>query len=114
MSEPQSIYVLFAPYGQLSGDGQLRESFHERRDRKGADYPMWYLTPELVREFKISEESGLEAVAALDASTIAWLKLRFGGKSVTCELDVDQLSKSAVDAPPPPVNKDISLKSSSS
>ena len=114
MSEPQSICVLLAPHGQLSGDGQLRESFHERRERKGADYPMWYLTPDLVMQFKISEESGYEAVAALDPSTIAWLKLRFGGERLNCLLDVDHLSESAGEAPPPPDNKDISLNASSS
>ena len=81
MSESKTLNVLIAPEGQLQGNGQLRESFHERRDRRGADYPMWFLNSSLVSKFNITEKEGYEAVVAEDATTIAWLKLRFGGES---------------------------------
>ena len=61
MSETKTLNVLLAPEGQLQGNGQLRESFHERRSRKGADYPMWFLNSLLVNKFKITEEEGFEA-----------------------------------------------------
>ena len=37
MSEPQALYALLAPSGQLTGNGQLRETVSERRNRKGND-----------------------------------------------------------------------------
>ena len=91
MSETKALNVLIAPEGQLQGNGQLRESFHERRDRKGADYPMWFLNASLVSKFKITEKEGYEAVVAEDPTTIAWLKLRFGGEKLTKELNIDEL-----------------------
>ena len=91
MSEPKTLNVLLAPEGQLQGNGQLRESFHERRDRRGADYPMWYLNSSLVSKFNITEKKGYEAVVAEDPTTIAWLKLRFGGEKLSKELNIDEL-----------------------
>ena len=91
MSETKALNVLIAPKGQLQGNGQLRESFHERRDRKGADYPMWFLNASLVSKFNITEKEGYEAVVAEDPTTIAWLKLRFGGEKLTKELNIDEL-----------------------
>jgi hypothetical protein len=74
----QTLSLLLAPIGQLSGDGQLRELFEERRDRKGANVELWYLPPALVQELGVG--SALEeAVLAGDPAVITWLWLRFGG-----------------------------------
>tara|TARA_B100000700_G_C14605717_1_gene651255 strand:- start:234 stop:572 length:339 start_codon:yes stop_codon:yes gene_type:complete len=109
MSEPQTVSVLLAPLGELSGDGQLFESFTERRDRKGKDYPMWYLTPELVMRFNLSSKQDLEAVVAEDPLVIAWLKLRFGGEKSQTKLDIDLLKEIAIAPPPKPERRDIGL-----
>jgi len=108
MSETKALNVLLAPEGQLQGNGQLRESFHERRDRRGADYPMWYLNSSLVSKFNITEKEGYEAVVAEDATTIAWLKLRFGGEKLSIELNIDELWEHASLPPDPPERRDIS------
>ena len=108
MSETKTLNVLLAPDGQLQGNGQLRESFHERRDRKGADYPMWYLNSSLVSKFNITEKDGYEAVVAEDATTIAWLRLRFGGEKLSKELNIDELWEHASLPPDPPERRDIS------
>ncbi len=110
MSEPQALHVLLAPEGQLCGNGQLRESIHERRSRKGNDYPMWYLTPEKVKKLNLTDESGVEAVIAEDSSTIAWLKLRFGGKRTTTNINKDQLWEIAPEPPEPDKRRDIGIK----
>ena len=110
MSEPKTLNVLLAPEGQLQGNGQLRESFHERRDRKGGDYPMWFLNSSLVSRFNITREQGFEAVVAEDSTTIAWLKLRFGGERLTKTLDVEELWEHASLPPEPPDIKDISTQ----
>ena len=110
MSETKTLNVLLAPEGQLQGNGQLRESFHERRDRKGADYPMWYLNSKLVSKFNITEKEGYEAVVAEDATTIAWLKLRFGGEKLSKELNIDELWEHASLPPEPPEIKDIAIQ----
>ena len=108
MSETKTLNVLLAPEGQLQGNGQLRESFYERRNRKGEDYPMWFLNSSLVGKFNITEEEGYEAVVAEDSTTIAWLKLRFGGKSLTKTLDIEDLWQYASKLPDPPERRDIS------
>ena len=108
MSETKTLNILLAPEGQLQGNGQLRESFHERRDRRGADYPMWYLNSSLVSKFNITEKEGYEAVVAEDATTIAWLKLRFGGEKLRKELNIDELWEHASLPPDPPERRDIS------
>ena len=110
MSETKTLNVLLAPEGQLQGNGQLRESFHERRDRRGADYPMWFLNSSLVSKFNITEKEGYEAVVAEDATTIAWLKLRFGGEKFTKTLDIEELWEYASLPPEPPEIKDISTQ----
>ena len=107
MSETKTLNVLLAPEGQLQGNGQLRESFHERRDRKGEDYPMWFLNSTLVSKFNISEKEGYEAVVAEDATTIAWLRLRFGGEKLRKELNIDELWEHASLPPDPPERRDI-------
>ena len=110
MSETKALNVLIAPEGQLQGNGQLRESFHERRDRKGPDYPMWFLNSSLVSKFNISEKDGYEAVVAEDSTTIAWLKLRFGGEKLTKSLDIEELWEHASEPPEKPEIKDISTQ----
>jgi len=107
MSETKALNVLIAPEGQLQGNGQLRESFHERRDRKGKDYPMWFLNSSLVSKFNITEKEGYEAVVAEDATTIAWLRLRFGGEKLSKELNIDELWEHASLPPDPPERRDI-------
>ncbi len=108
MSEVRSFHVLLAPLGQLSGNGQLRETVQERRKRKGDNVPFWYLSPELVRKFNLPG-SGLEGVVAEEITAINWLKLRFGGESITAELDLEQLREFASGLPPGPVFRDISI-----
>ena len=109
MSGPKSVYVLITPLGQLSGDGQLLESFSERRERKGANYPMWYLSPQQVKQFNLSKKENYEAVVAEESLAIAWLKLRFGGERSEAKLDKDQLWEFAGEAPPAPPRRDIGL-----
>ena len=110
MPETKALNVLIAPEGQLQGNGQLRESFHERRERRGADYPMWFLNSSLVIKFNITEKNGYEAVVAEESSTIAWLKLRFGGEKLTKTLNIDELWEHASTPPEPPEIKDISIQ----
>ncbi len=107
MSEPKAVYVLIAPVGQLSGNGQLRETVAERRNRKGDDVPFWYLSPSLVEKFQLAG-SGFEGVVAEEVTAINWLKLRFGGESSTVQIDLEQLRENATDLPPPPTFRDIS------
>ena len=110
MSETKELIILLAPEGQLQGNGQLRESFHERRDRRGEDYPMWFLNSSLVNKFNITEKEGYEAVVAEDATTIAWLKLRFGGEKLSKTLNIDELWQHASLPPEPPEIKDIAIQ----
>ena len=110
MAETKLLNVLLAPNGQLSGHGQLRESMSERRTRMGDDYPMWYLNPTLVKQFKVSEMEGMEAVIAEDKSTIAWLSLRFGGKRFTKSFDTEELWEKANVLPEAAEKIDISFK----
>ena len=107
MANQKNFYVLTAPVGQLCGNGQLRETISERRNRKGEDVPFWYLSPELVKRFNISD-SLLEAVVAEEKTAINWLKLRFGGDLVVLEFDQELLLQEAMGLPPGPITKDIS------
>ena len=107
MSEPQALYVLLAPAGQLSGNGQLRETVQERRKKNGDDVPFWYLSSDLVRKFDLSG-SDCEGVVAEELTSINWLKLRFGGEHTAVQLDLDQLRQEATALPPSPNVKDIS------
>ncbi len=106
MSEPSALHVLLAPVGQLSGNGQLRETVQERRKRDGDQVPFWYLSPELVKEFDLPG-SDMEAVVAEELTAINWLKLRFGGESCTAQIDMDKLRKYATGLPPEPMFRDI-------
>ena len=108
MAEPNLLHVLLAPIGQLSGNGQLRETLIERRRRKGADVPFWYLSPAL-EKFDLPGKE-VEAIVAGDSTAIQWLKLRFGGESFTAQLDIDQLRELAMELPPAPTIRDISSK----
>ena len=106
MSEPSALHVLLAPVGQLSGNGQLRETVKERRKRDGEQVPFWYLSPELVKEFDLSA-SEMEAVVAQEVTAINWLKLRFGGESSIAQIDIEKLRQSATGLPPEPIVRDI-------
>ena len=110
MAELKALSVLIAPEGQLSGDGQLLESFRERRDRRGDDYPMWYLPPSLVEKFSLPADACSEAVVAEDPKAIAWLKLRFGGEKFVLEIDSELLKEIARGYPPSPELRDIRIK----
>ena len=109
MSEPQALTILLAPAGQLSGNGQLRETVVERRRRKGEDVPFWYLSPDLVAKFNLPGK-GVEAVVAQDPTAIDWLQLRFGGVIHTASIDISDLRETAMGFPPEPVVRDISVK----
>tara|TARA_Y100001968_G_scaffold251771_1_gene237024 strand:- start:9521 stop:9865 length:345 start_codon:yes stop_codon:yes gene_type:complete len=114
MTDSEELHVLLAPAGQLCGNGQLRESINERRARRGDDYPMWYLSPELVQKFNLHEDLTYEAVVAKDSSAIAWLKLRFGGERKTTQIQIDQLWEFARNPPDPDSRRDIGLKKNES
>ena len=107
MSEHQALYVVLAPLGQLSGNGQLRETVKEQRHRKGENVCFWYLSPDLVKKFDLSDEV-LEGIVAEELTAINWLKLRFGGESFPVQIDVDQLREYAMELPPEPNVRDIS------
>ena len=107
MSEHKALHVLLAPVGQLSGNGQLRETVKERRKKKGSSVAFWYLSPELVQKFNLPG-SDMEAVVAEDLTAINWLKLRFGGESSTVQIDLEELREHATLLPPPPIVRDIS------
>ncbi len=107
MSETKSVYALVAPLGQLSGNGQLRETVQERRNRLGDQVSFWYLTPDLVQKYNLSGP-GMEGVIAEDLTAINWLKMRFGGESSSIEIDIEELRESATGLPPAPIIRDIS------
>ncbi len=108
MDEIVDLYVLLAPVGQLTGNGQLRETISERRNRKGEDVNFWYLPPHLVKEFHLADLS-LEAVVAEDPTAIDWLRLRFGGDVQTIKLNISKLRELAKDLPAPPTVRDIGV-----
>ena len=107
MSELKALHVLIAPVGQLSANGQLRETVKERRKKDGPNVSFWYLSPELVKKFDLSG-SAVEAVIAEDLTAINWLKLRFGGDSSIVQMDLDLLRENATALPPSPIYRDIS------
>ena len=111
MAVPTAVYVLLAPNGQLSGNGQLRETVQERRNRQGEEVPFWYLTPSLVHKFNLGAGgSDMEGVVAEELTAINWLKLRFGGQSSKVEIDLEQLREDATALPPAPTFRDISTE----
>ena len=107
MSINEPFYVLLAPVGQLCGNGQLRETISERRNRKGENVAFWYLSPELVQSLNISDLD-VEAVVAKDQTAINWLQLRFGGSLKTMNLNPELLRNKAMDLPPQGTTRDIS------
>ncbi len=108
MTDPVELFALVAPVGQLTGNGQLRETISERRNRKGEDVPFWYLNQKLTNQLGISEGSN-ESVIASESTAINWLKMRFGGNIKIVKLQIDELRQSAMELPPPPFIKDISV-----
>ena len=107
MNEQTPFYVLIAPVGQLCGNGQLRETISERRNRKGANVAFWYLSEDLVSKFNIPGNNK-EAVVAEEKTAVNWLQLRFGGKLLTKKFDRELLKNEASDLPPKANVKDIS------
>ncbi|KGG15313.1 MULTISPECIES: hypothetical protein [unclassified Prochlorococcus] len=107
MTSEKALYVLIAPTGQLCGNGQLRETISERRNRLGPDVAFWYLCPALVKQFQVSNLE-LEAVVAEEKTAIEWLQLRFGGDLSIMNLDIDMLKSDAMALPPPAQGRDIS------
>ncbi|WP_269622900.1 hypothetical protein [Prochlorococcus marinus] len=108
MPDPIPQYILIAPVGQLCGNGQLRETISERRNRQGNDVPFWYLSSDLVQKFNIST-SNFEAVVSDQKTAIIWLQLRFGGEIINKKLDLHQLRQSAMELPPAAAHRDISI-----
>ena len=107
MAELAALYVIYAPSGVLSGNGQLRETLEERRKRHGDNVPFWYLSPDLTTKFGIPGNN-IEAIVSDQLTSINWLKLRFGGQSLKIDLDIEQLNKEARGLPPAPKVRDIS------
>jgi hypothetical protein len=95
----RTFTLLLAPTGQLSGDGQLRELFQERRERHAGQGDLWYLSAPVVRVLG-QGAAGHEAVVAVDPAVITWLQLRFGGIRRTVVLNTALLEERA-DALPP-------------
>ncbi len=97
--EQQTLQLLLAPTGQLSGDGQLRELMNEQRSHKqSVDGGMWYLSPDLAQQQLGS--NGKEALMISEPSQALWLQLRFGGKLDTISLKSEWLQSHALKLPP--------------
>ncbi|KGG18970.1 hypothetical protein EV08_1457 [Prochlorococcus marinus str. SS2] len=99
---------MLAPIGQLCGNGQLRETISERRNKRGQDVAFWYLSADLVKRLNIASTE-FEAVVAADKTAIDWLKLRFGGELSIMDIDLEILKQDAMDLPPAAPIKDISI-----
>jgi hypothetical protein len=93
------LHLLLVAAPGLSGDGQLREVFQERRSCLGGRASIWYLTPELVVDLALGSP-GEEAVAAADPAVIAWLELRFGGIQRPSSFTPQELDTLAPALPP--------------
>ncbi len=106
----KSVYALIAPVGQLTGNGQLRESIQERRRIYEKEACFWYLSNKLVDQFDFAMKEGLEAVVAEELSVVVWQQLRFGGKIVSVNLDIKDLNEHANQLPPTPLQAKISTK----
>lgn len=94
----QSLGLLLAQAGQLSGDGQLRELIEERRGRHGGTGPIWYLAPAQVAAMGLGR--GEEAVVTPSSAVLTWLQLRFGGRTSTATIPVAWLEAEARALPP--------------
>ena len=108
-----SLYALIAPIGQLAGNGQLRESIQERRRACEQEAHFWYLSNELVIQFELAFEEGLEAVVAEELSVVVWQQLRFGGKIIPINLDLKELHEHASQLPLAPLQVKISIRNCS-
>lgn len=95
----RTFTLLLAPTGQLSGDGQLRELFQERRERQAVENDLWYMSAPVVGEVG-QGAAGHEAVVAVDPAVITWLQLRFGGIRRTVVLNTALLVERAGALPP--------------
>ena len=103
----QSPLLLLAPFGQLSGDGQLRELIKERRGHGGGDAQLWYLPPFLLVSLGLGSRDQ-EGIAALEPGVITLLQLRFGGVvSAAADLDQASLAAKAQTLPSPPPLADL-------
>ena len=107
------MHALLAPVGQLTGNGQLRESIQERRHIYKTEARFWYLSNELVDQFDLAMEEGLEAVVAEELSVAVWQQLRFGGKIVSVNLDIKDLNEHASQLPPTPLQAKIATRNCS-
>jgi hypothetical protein len=97
--EQLSVHLLFAPTGQLSGDGQLRELMNEQRSHvQSDDGGIWYLSPEQTSNQLGSHNK--EALAIKEPSKALWLQLRFGGQLDTVLLNSHWLHSHALSLPP--------------
>jgi len=108
MTDSVPLFALVAPVGHLTGNGQLRETISERRNRKGNDVPFWYLPPELVLKFGLGDRTE-EIVVAEEITAINWLQLRFGGEVKNIHLEIEKLRQYAMELPPKPFVRDISV-----
>jgi hypothetical protein len=97
-SQADALPVLLAPFGQLSGDGQLRELIEERRDRQDGTGPIWYLQPNQVAALGLGRAE--EAVVTTSAAVLTWLQLRFGGRTRTTPMSTAWLDADAKVLPP--------------
>jgi len=104
------LYALMAPIGQLTGNGQLRESIQERRRAYGQEAHFWYLSNELLGQFELPFEEGFEAIVAEELSVVVWQKLRFGGKIISVNLDLKELLEHASQLPLAPLQAKISIR----
>ncbi|MEB3354322.1 MAG: hypothetical protein VKM34_08820 [Cyanobacteriota bacterium] len=96
----QSLGMLLASAGQLSGDGQLRELIAERRERQGGTGPIWYFQSALVAALGLGQ--GEEAVVTTSPAVLTWLQLRFGGRIASVVIPTDWLGAEAQALPPAP------------
>jgi len=106
----KSVYALIAPVGQLTGNGQLRESIQERRGIYEKEARFWYLSNKLVDQFDLAMKEGLEAVVAEELSVVVWQQLRFGGKIVSVNLDIKDLNEHEVNFRPHLCRQKFQLK----
>jgi hypothetical protein len=96
--QAQSLGLLLAQAGQLSGDGQLRELIEERRGRHGGTGPIWYLAPAQVAALGLGR--GEEAVVTPSPAVLTWLQLRFGGRTSQADIPAAWLVAEARALPP--------------
>lgn len=109
---PVPLWLLQAPAGQLSGDGQLHELIRERRSKaheSDADRELWYLPPALCQQH--FGRGDLEAIISAGSSAATWLQLRFGGALQTTVLHRNWLRLHALALPPAAAPAPVGLDS---